>query len=109
MAEILRSPKAKQDLIGIYTYIAQENPSAGRRMLETLEGTIQTLSENPFLGTAKLPNHPNVRGFPIENYLVLYAPLDDTQGIRLIRVIHGARDWQVFIERDIREAEDPTD
>jgi toxin ParE1/3/4 len=37
---------------------------------------------------------PNLRSFPVGNYLIFYKPLPD--GIEVLRVLHGARDLPPF-------------
>ena len=102
MGTVIRSSKAKRDLIDIYKYIADDNPAAAKRMIHKLDEAFSLLSESPYIGTRRFPNHPNVRGLPIDRYIVLYEPLEDESGIRLIRVFHGARDWHILIGEDIQ-------
>ncbi len=94
MGKIVRSAKAKRDLIDIYQYIATDNPRAARRMIEKLNQTAHILADAPQLGTGRFPSYPTVRGFPVDRYILLYEPLEAEGGIKLIRVFHGARSWQ---------------
>jgi len=41
-------------------------------------------------GRSRFDLSPELRGFPVGNYLVFYRPASD--GIEIIRVLHGARD-----------------
>ena len=44
------------------------------------------------MGPARFRHFPALRYFSFENYLIIYRPLDDRDGIELVRVLHGARD-----------------
>ena len=101
---IVKRPAAKQDLINCGSYIASENPAAADRFLNAAEKTFQQLSRMPEMGP--LLQQPNarlatMRFWPISgfrNYLVFYYPRSD--GIEIVRVLHGARDWTRVIEDD---------
>jgi len=100
MGKIVRSAKAKRDLVDIYKYIAVDNPRAARRMIEKLNEAAHLLSDAPEMGTGRFPSYPTVRGFPVDRYILLYEPLEGERGIRLIRVFHGARSWQTLFGDD---------
>ena len=97
MGTIKRRPAAKRDLINIYKHIARNAPLRAAPFLRQIDGTLQTLSDRPEIGSARLPNYPDVRVFPVGRYIIIYRPLPDEDGIDLIRVYHGARDWQSLI------------
>ncbi len=46
----------------------------------------------PGMGVARPEVRPNLRIFPVGNYLILYQRIG--QNAEIIRVIHGARQWQ---------------
>jgi plasmid stabilization system protein ParE len=54
MPRILQRPRAVEDLIGIWTYIAQHNPAAADRTLDELEGVIRLVAEFPLMARATL-------------------------------------------------------
>ena len=97
----MKRPAAERDLIEIYKYIASEAPSRARPFLRRLDEKIRMLAGAPGVGAVRLPHYPDVRMFPIGNYLILYRPLAESAGIELIRVYHAARDWQVLAEDDL--------
>ncbi len=39
---------------------------------------------------------PNIRSFPVDNYLIFYRPLD--KGIEILRVISGYRDLEKLFD-----------
>jgi toxin ParE1/3/4 len=48
------------------------------------------LADHPGLGPARPDIAPDLRYFPVRRYLILYRQITD--GIELVRVVHGARD-----------------
>jgi len=73
--EILRRPQVQLDLIDIWNYIADDNEAAADRMLDRIEGVLQMLSEQPKAGCERLELAPELRSFPVGNYLLFYLPL----------------------------------
>ena len=86
------SPEAEADLAAISDYIAVDDPNAARRMLGWLEERFVMLSEFPAMGVARDEIRSGLRLLPVGNYLVLYRQAAD--GVEVVRVIHGARQWQ---------------
>lgn len=82
---------ARQDLADIYSYIANDNVSAARRLIEALHAAFRMLADAPELGTL-CPEYrlKSVRTFSVRSYVVFYKHLDG--GIEVFRVLHGARD-----------------
>ncbi len=92
MTRIVRRPKAEQDLDDIFNWIADQSPANADRYIARIISTIRHVAEMPQMGTLRLPSHLNIRSFPVGNHLVFYQLID--AGIEVIRVIHGARDWE---------------
>lgn len=93
MGHIVWRQAAIDDLDKIYDYIAEDTPVRAASFAEELVTKAQLLSKNPYVGENKLPNFPDVRIFPHKNYLLIFKPLDDTEGIELLRIIHGTQDY----------------
>lgn len=90
MAVIRRTVQAEEDLIGIWLYIARENPAAADRVLDDIEQRIHLLVDNPQMGRFRPDIAPQLRYFVADKYLLLYRAISN--GIEIVRVIHGARD-----------------
>ena len=94
MTNIIRSPQAERDLDSIGDYIAERSDSldAAYRVLDTIEETIQFVAKHPSAGAARPDLDADVRQFPVKayNYVVYFRPVSD--GIELVRVLHGSRD-----------------
>lgn len=95
------SDQAKEDLVGIWEYIAQDNPSAADRLLQTLVQKYKLLAENPGIGRLREELRPSLRSFAVGNYLLLYRPTPE--GIAVFRILHGARDLEGLLEREPEE------
>jgi toxin ParE1/3/4 len=92
MATIHRSSRAEFDLIEIWGFIANDDPLAADRQLDRIDAVCQMLAENPHGGPRRDELARGLRFYPIDNYLVFYTLADD--GITVVRVLHGARDYR---------------
>jgi toxin ParE1/3/4 len=81
--------QAEEDLIDIWSYIAQYNPLAADRLLDALDRKCQTLAQNPQMGMARDDIATGVRHFPVGNYIILYRNVGN--GIEVVRYVHGRR------------------
>ncbi|MCB1581339.1 MAG: type II toxin-antitoxin system RelE/ParE family toxin [Alphaproteobacteria bacterium] len=89
MSLVRRTRQADEDLIEIWVYIAQDNPLAADHWLDEIEDKFRLLSEQPRLGPARPDIAQGLRYFPVGNYLILYREM--TEGVEIVRVVHGAR------------------
>ena len=90
MGRIQRTPRADQDLEELWFFIAQDDPAAADRWLDTLEEKIRLLAENPLMGPARPDIARELRYHPVGSHLLLYRVIQG--GIEIVRVVHGARD-----------------
>lgn len=100
MRRIVISPKADLDLDDQFLVIAQDNLDAAQRFFTAAQEAFTLLVGMPELGVA-LP-FKNIRLWPItrfRNHLIFYRPIP--QGIEIVRVLHGARDWTRVLEEDL--------
>ncbi len=84
-----RTAQAEDDLLDIWLYIAQDKPNAADQFLDELEAKFLLLAEQPQLGPARPDIAPGLRYFPVRSYLILYREI--TEGVEIVRVVHGAR------------------
>lgn len=107
MGEVNKRPLVIRDLIELATYIAEDNLDASDRFLAAAEETFQQLAKMPGIGKLSQfynPNLADVRQQPIKGfkkYLVFYRPTDS--GVEILRVIHGARDFETILDEDLGE------
>jgi len=94
-----RVDKTKQaifDLIEASTWIAQDDVDAALRFLWAAEDAFRLLCENPKVGTLRAlrsSRGKGLRSWPIHGFVkyhIYYRPI--RQGIKVIRIVHGARD-----------------
>ena len=90
MARLTKSLLAESDLDNIWLYIAQDNPTAADRLIDKIVGRAWTYAENPSAGRSRDDLIAGLHCFPMDAYVVFYVPIEG--GIRLVRIMHGARD-----------------
>ena len=90
MPRILRTRESQADYNEIWDYIGKRDLAAADRLLDGFDDALQTLATAPKAGRTVEFLSKDLRSFPVGNYLIFYRPLSD--GIELIRVLHGARD-----------------
>ena len=85
---------AERDLVGIFAYIRNDNPTAAASLLEEIDRSISHLSRNPDIGVVPKDDRLRKLGYHIliiRNYIVFYVVKKDAIQIR--RVLHGARQF----------------
>jgi toxin ParE1/3/4 len=98
MRRVVRTPRARADLIELWTYIAADNPAAADRTLDLIDQKLGTLAANPRLGPARPDIGREVRLFPVRRYVILYRELPD--GIEVVRVVQGMRRMAGIIDEE---------
>jgi toxin ParE1/3/4 len=74
----------------IWAYIAADNGKAAEELLDRLGEVLEMLVQNPQAGRPRPDLGQNLRSFPVERFLIIYAPVSD--GIEVVRVVHGRQD-----------------
>lgn len=90
MPRILRTRASRIDYEEIWSYLAVRDLSAADQLIDQLDATLEVIASTPRMGRRMEELAPNLRSFPVGNYLIFYRPLED--GVQLIRLLHGARD-----------------
>jgi toxin ParE1/3/4 len=90
MLPIVWLPAARRNLAAIIGFIAQENPTAARRMKSLIEDAVLPLAEHPYLfragrvaGTREVVAHPN--------YVVVYRVTGTV--VLVLRVLHARQQY----------------
>ncbi len=91
MPTVHRSSRAEFDLIEIWGFIANDDPLAANRQLDRIDAACQVLAENPHGGPRREDLARGLRYYSVGNYLIFYTLADD--GITVVPVLHGARDY----------------
>lgn len=87
---IVRSPRARIDLIEIWSFIADDSEVEADTFLDRIEHTLMMLRDNPLAGRARPELGRELRSFAVGNYVMFYRPLAD--GIDLVRALNGRKD-----------------
>lgn len=99
---IRRGSVAREDLLENFLYIGHTNRTAARRFLRAAEKAMGQLAEMPGLGSVWETANPVLEGTRVwqipkfKNYLIFYRPISN--GIEVVRVLHGARDIEHLAE-----------
>jgi toxin ParE1/3/4 len=96
MPRLIIRPLAEQDLDDIWDYIAISNSDQAEKVLRNLYAKMGTLTHNPYLGRERKDIEVGLRSFPVGSHVIFYCPSSD--GIEVIRILHGARDFQDIFE-----------
>ena len=98
MARVLRRPRAAEDIAAVWDFIADDNPDAADQWVDQLDTQLRLLATQPLMGRARDELAPGIRSFPFGRYLVFYLPISD--GIDVVRVLHGTRDVHTAFGED---------
>ena len=89
------TPRARDDLLEIWDYIARDSPDAADRVIGEMRRAMQRLAEMPGMGHVRedLADEA-LRVWPIYSYLIVYRP--ETRPLQILRVVSGYRDLPAF-------------
>jgi len=81
--------EAISDLDEIWDYIAEDNPFAANRVIDSIWDVFDLLVDNPRMGRIFQTRNAAIRVFPHNQYLIFYRP--EREGILILRILHGRR------------------
>ncbi|MDR0916086.1 MAG: type II toxin-antitoxin system RelE/ParE family toxin [Oscillospiraceae bacterium] len=93
---------AREDMDGIYRYIAYELMEQGiaLKMIDTLEAAISSLVEMPHRCPLVLDEHlrqKNYRKLIIKNYIAFFSIDESTRTVNVERVLYARTDWASWL------------
>ncbi len=92
MRKLVFSRRANDDLAGIASYIASDKPIAARNFVRKLRDRCKELGIRPWVGEECTEfRSRSYRKSVFRNYLIIYEV--DNTAVRIVRVVHTARDW----------------
>lgn len=94
------SPLAAVDLEEILSYIAADSGSEGvvERVASDFAKALDTLASSPGMGWQRIPlTGSGVRWWRVHSFLLVYEA--DSRPLRVIRIVHGARDLDSIFNR----------
>ena len=94
MARVVRRPHSRQDLLGIWRYIADDSgETRADKYLHRLNDVISYVAQQPQMGRERPEiREEGIRSFVAESHVLFYVVISD--GIELVRVIHGSQDLE---------------
>ncbi len=106
MNKIIKTPKAKLDLIDLASYLYNADPisDASERFLTAAENAFSRLADFPGVGVAYSSASGSLAGLRrwlipgFRNYVVIYR-VSETH-VEIVRVLHAARDISAALEED---------
>ncbi|MFB8792198.1 MAG: type II toxin-antitoxin system RelE/ParE family toxin [Potamolinea sp.] len=87
---------ASRDLNEIADYFAETNLEAGERFFREFNRKCQQLVSFPNSGKSYAKVRTDLRGLPLEGYIIFYRVLDD--GVEILRVVSGRRNFPSLFE-----------
>jgi plasmid stabilization system protein ParE len=94
------TPQATNDLLDIWSFIAQDNPEAADRVEAAVFRACDLLADSPLAGRRRTDVSSLPLRFwvlhPYSNYLIVYHP--EKIPLQIIRILHGARDLPSVLE-----------
>lgn len=67
--------KAEEDLLDIWSYIAENSPANATKLIRSFHQHFVLLAEHMYLGKVRPDIAPELRSFPVKNYLILYRQI----------------------------------
>jgi toxin ParE1/3/4 len=90
VARLSVSPHAKQDLVEVFLFIAQDNLEAAQRMHSEFQQTFLTIAGQPSMGRSRDELAAGIRSLAVGKYVIYYRRVG--RAVRILRLLHGARD-----------------
>jgi toxin ParE1/3/4 len=92
------SPRAIQDLDDISNYFVDRNINAGEQFLQEFTKKCRNLASFPTMGRIYSHVRLDLRGIPLQGYVILYRLIDD--GLEIVRVVNARQDLVGLFESE---------
>jgi toxin ParE1/3/4 len=91
------TPEAEGDLVDIYLYLDDQSPEAARLMIGKIRARCLSLADHPRRGVVlSVRRDTEVRRILEYPFIIVYACSDEL--VSIIRILHGARDFQNLLD-----------
>lgn len=90
MSDFIIAPSASRDLNQISEYFLSRNLEAGEKLIEEFNKKCRYLVNFPNIGRPYDYLKTDLRGLPLDGYVILYEVIDDK--VTILRVVIGYRD-----------------
>ena len=98
--KVIMSDKAMRDLRELNDYIAEQfrAPETAENQTRRIIRAVQSLENFPMRYRLYDPeNHPNVRFFPVDNYLIFYRVDENFKTVNIDRILYNGRDAGLYL------------
>ena len=95
--KIVVSDRARRDLLDIFSYLAERNPTAAESALHAIQDKFEHLSRFPFIGRERESLASGLRSLLAGTHLIFYVVESDR--VVVIRVIDGRMDVEEQFRR----------
>jgi toxin ParE1/3/4 len=97
MPRVTLRPLARDDILDIWAYIADDSLTQADRWVDRLDVQCALWATQPLIGRGRNELAPGIRSIPFGRYVVFFEPLPD--GIDIVRVLHSARDIDAIFDQ----------
>jgi toxin ParE1/3/4 len=92
MSRFVLSPRARDDLDGIWNYTARRwGPDQAERYVRQIAEAVELIAETPSLGRDCDHVRQGYRKFPVGSHVLFYRAIDDS--VDVVRVLHQRMDF----------------
>ncbi len=92
MSIYIISPSASRDLNQIADYFLTRNLEVGEKLFREFNKKCQNIANFPNIGRSYAHIRPDLRGLPLDGYVILYKVLNDE--VEILRVVSGRQDLE---------------
>jgi plasmid stabilization system protein ParE len=82
--------RAHRDLVGIASYIEQENPLAVGNVVGRIEASLNIIAQMPMIGRKSV--RPGTREFPVHGLPLLIVYRATSEAVEVLTIFHTSRD-----------------
>ena len=93
------APSAVRDLDDISDYFLERNIKAGEQILQEFTKKCRNLATFPTMGKSYADIRFDLRGIPLQGYIILYRLIND-DGLEIVRVVNARQDLQSLFESE---------
>jgi toxin ParE1/3/4 len=98
MSSVAVRPRALADLAEIWAFIAEDSVKHADKFARLIDDHFQALARQPDMGRGRPELAPELRSFPVGQYVIFYVPF--AKAVDIVRVLHGARDIESILQED---------
>lgn len=97
--KVVIAPSARQDVLGIWAYIAKDNIAAADRVSERIFDSVEQLGRSPYVGERCDALGRGLRHTFVGMYVIFYSISEVDELVEVKAVIHGARNLPQDLSR----------